>query len=362
MVYGNLENVSLYFNDQPLEQVTQYKYLGNIVKSVNRATSDIFADNYNYLCNKARGSIYSIQKKIKNGGSLSPNLMINLFDSLVRPVLTYGSAIWGSRSNGKEHIDKIHLWFLRILLGIKSTSSNAITLGECGSFPPSVTIQANCILYLKRIQTLPETSIVKQSYNEMKRLHNLGFNTWYGRVCELAKRSDIDIDETYSKQDITRAVAEHFKKKWREDLNNLASNPILRTYKNLKTGFHIEPHMTLVTNHKYRKAITRLRASSHILEIERGRYTRPKTPIDSRVCSLCGVLEDETHFLVVCRLYADERKILFSKILKSFPEFQNMNDNDKFIFMLCYPDHQLLTIVGKFIHACFQLRNSYQKT
>ena len=46
MVYGKLENVRLYFNGNALEQVTEYKYLGNIVKSVDRATSDIFAENY----------------------------------------------------------------------------------------------------------------------------------------------------------------------------------------------------------------------------------------------------------------------------------------------------------------------------
>ena len=114
----------------------------------------------------------SLKKKTKDCGTLSPKLMIYLFDSLVRPVLTYGCAVWDTRSNGGVgwgggggwgwvggwvgvgvgggwgggvQVDKIHLWYLRALLGIKATSSNVITLGECGSIPPSVTIQANCI-------------------------------------------------------------------------------------------------------------------------------------------------------------------------------------------------------------------------
>ena len=41
MVYGKLENVRIYFNGNALEQVPEYKYLGNIVKSVDRPTSDI---------------------------------------------------------------------------------------------------------------------------------------------------------------------------------------------------------------------------------------------------------------------------------------------------------------------------------
>ena len=102
MVYGRLDNVCLYFNGQALEQVTEYKYLGNIVRSVELTPNDVFAENYEYLCNKARRSIFSIFKKTKNFGSLPPKIRIYLFDSLVRPVLIYGCAIWGTRANGRE--------------------------------------------------------------------------------------------------------------------------------------------------------------------------------------------------------------------------------------------------------------------
>ena len=97
-------------------------------------------------------------------------------------------------------MDKIHLMYLRSVLGIKTNSSNIITLEECGSIPPSVTIQAICLMYLMRIQSLPENSILKQTFNEMRKMHNLGFDTWYGRVCELAKQNNLDVDGNYTKQ------------------------------------------------------------------------------------------------------------------------------------------------------------------
>ena len=193
MVYGKLENVRLYFNGNALEQVTEYKYLGNIVKSVDRTTNDIFIENYQYLCNKGRGSTFSIFKKTNNFGALPTIVRIYLFASLGRPVLLYGCATWDTRSNGREQMDKIHLMYLRSVLGIKASSSNIITLGECGSIPPSVTIQVICITYSKRIQSLPDTSLLKQTLYEMKKLHNPGFNTWYSRVCELAKQNNNDV-------------------------------------------------------------------------------------------------------------------------------------------------------------------------
>ena len=175
--------------------------------------------------------------------------------------------------------------------GLKLTrSSNIITLGECGSIPPSVTIQAICLMYLMRIQSLPENSILKQKFNEMRKMHNLGFDTWYGRVCDLAKQNNLDVDGNYTKREIKLAVAETFKMHWHSNLNDVTHNPILRTYTNLKAEFRMEPHLSLVTNYKYRYAITKLRASSHTLEVERGRYTNPKTPLEDRLCSVWYVV------------------------------------------------------------------------
>ena len=87
------------------------------------------------------------------------------------------------------------------------------------------------------------------------------------------------------------------------------------------------------------------------LGIERGRYTCPKSPLNNRLCCTSNTIEDEIHFLVGCRLYADERGKLFTAMVNSFPEFQNMKDLGKFVFMLNYTDPKLLTIVGKFSHT-----------
>ena len=83
--------------------------------------------------------------------------------------------------------------------------------------------------------------------------------------------------------------------------------------------------------------------------LKRGGYTRTKTPLENRLCHTCNIMEDESHFLVGCRLYAGEREKLFVVILNSFPEFQNMDDFGNFVFMLSYPDPKLLTVVEIFL-------------
>ena len=79
-------------------------------------------------------------------------------------------------------------------------------------------------MYLMRIQSLPENSILKQTFNEMRKMHNLGFDTWYGRVCELAKQNNLDVDGKYTKREIKLAGSETFKMHLHSKLNDVTHN------------------------------------------------------------------------------------------------------------------------------------------
>ena len=87
-------------------------------------------------------------------------------------------------------------------------------------------------------------------------------------------------------------VIDRFISNWHNNLINTEINPGLTTYQTIKTAFRPEPYLYLVREAPYRNAIAQIRASSHTLAIERGRYTRPKTPIQERLCMSCGVIED----------------------------------------------------------------------
>ena len=67
----------------------------------------------------------------------------------------------------------------------------------------------------------------------MKKLHELGFQTWYGRVCELARENNINIETNYSKSDIKLAVKKQFQIDWSKTFSDIDTNPGLRTYVDL---------------------------------------------------------------------------------------------------------------------------------
>ena len=64
-----------------------------------------------------------------------------MFDTLVRPVLTYGSDVWGMSKSGQGALDKVFLHYARCTLGVKATTCNVIAYGECGKYPPSIFVK-----------------------------------------------------------------------------------------------------------------------------------------------------------------------------------------------------------------------------
>ena len=163
VVFGKHREVKLFFNEQPIEQVKSFKYVGNIIKSISAPPRDMFGDNYTHLCDKSRRSVFAMQSKMRNVGCLPPQCMLHLFHSVVRPILTYGSAVWGVTKAGTEAVDKVLLWFSRVVLHVKANTSD-ITLGECGLVPPGVACSINAISYFIRISKLPDSSIVKSLF------------------------------------------------------------------------------------------------------------------------------------------------------------------------------------------------------
>ena len=134
----------------------------------------------------------------------------------------------------------------------------------------------------------------------------------------------------------------------------------LTTYKSFKVEFCHEPYLHLVTNIKHRKALTRLRCSSHHLAIETGRWTKPITPRNQRLCALCLVIEDEEHFLWDCLINEKERNILITK-LKSFlgdAQFNIFYENF-FINIFKTTDQYILQAFSNFVYNSFKSRENY---
>ena len=236
--------------------------------------------------------------------------MFNLFDVLIKPILIYGSDVWGLRSDLLDTIDNVFLQYSRCMLHVKATTNNIITAGECGRFPPSTYCQISALCYLNRLHTMESNKLAKKVFCDLVELDQQGFNTWATDALKLV--NDLRLDPTNDKNELSvnckRAIQNKFITTWNTHLQSTMLYPCLRTYRTIKYEYVMEPYLYIVKKSRYREAIARFRCSSHTLEIERGRHTNPKTPVAERKCGRCDVIEDEKHFLLMRDMNMEERE------------------------------------------------------
>ena len=116
-------------------------------------------------------------------------------------------------------------------------------------------------------------------------------------------------------------VKDIFSQEWHARLDNSSR---ARFYNQI-SSFNYQVYLDKLQVDKFRISLCRLRLASHRLEIETGRWTKPiKTPLEARKCKLCGILEDEYHFVFECSLYLELRKKYISKYYWKRPSMMKL--------------------------------------
>ena len=88
-----------------------------------------------------------------------------------------------------------------------------------------------------------------------------------------------DFKSTYNSQ-----LKGYFKNHWVAEIVDQNSNPNLRTYYLFEITFGLELYLAIVKDPCYSNVITWFRSCPDNLEMERGRYCRPKIPSEERLC------------------------------------------------------------------------------
>ena len=173
-------------------------------------------------------------------------------------------------------------------------------------------------------------------------LQSLGFyEVWLFQTV-----GDIDIFVCELKQRLQDVYVQN----WFSEINNSSR---AKSYV-LFANFKLQPYLCDVNIVKFRKALTRLRLSSHRLEIEAGRWHKPESiPVNERKCQICHVLEDEFHFLLECSLYNDLRKQYISKY------YWNRPNIPKFVELIASTSKSTCRKLSMYVHKAFEIRNTF---
>ena len=360
----NIKYKFLYKNSE-IECVPNYKYLG-----IMFTASETFSMAKHELYKKSLKAYFKLRK---NFLSLNPGIRtcLNIFDHTIKPILLYGSEIWGvfNIKNNKFNCtdntqiddcykklkcESLHQKFCKYILGINKKSVNHASLSELGRHPLHYNIVKGMLKYCYRLENLVEFPLLKDAFLCNKHLHYNHKTSWYSTIVKLFNILNMGCNTmSLGKGDFNSTLKKLLSSKYLTDWkyrNNSLKDGKLVTYLFLKSNFMYEEYLTSVSNYKYRSSICKFRVSSHRLLIETGRYH--SIPRHERICKNCtrNVVEDEIHFLIQCDKFSQEREKFLKLVYSKVNAFSNLSEKEKFYWILNCEDSKVLNALGKFLH------------
>ncbi len=221
MVFGKSDIPDDFFklNSNTIKMTNTYTYVGNEVSDANNPFSDI----HESVIQKCYRSCYKIKEYCQQIGQLPPSLSVHFFDTLLIPIMEYGSEIWYSPA-AVEKLSVFQRNYFRRVLHVRQKTPNNGVYGDLGVFPIELRLQNNVIKYLHHIHCLPETSPVKWVYKDLVLLNDVGFSNWVTTAHKLYKahpvsdvhdmESILNFSNARMKNSVKKSSQEKFKKTW----------------------------------------------------------------------------------------------------------------------------------------------------
>ena len=369
-----------------LEIAEQYLYLGAVFIPSGAVYAAV--DNLSAKCSRAW---FSLSNFLYENKRMPVEKCMKLVDSLVFPVGQYATELLTPLSlpaksfGSKEEI--LRAWegfylettnqrICRLILSVNKKTSRLAVLGELGRYPTLIKSIVLSIMYERSITKYQPGALVGQALTEMSNDGAVG--SWSYRINQIKNILNIPIYPVYWSDhrvstDVTEKIKSQFDIFYLNEINKtkLGNDGLnhnkLRFYSTFKGCFKPEYYLTNINNRNQRAWLTRLRTSSHHLEVEKGRYQN--IPYDERLCRYCspafddpyGRIGNEEHFLHDCKTFANQRRCFFSKLSIVLPSFPLLSREEKVRTMLCPASNIAAKLINKFIGIMFKSRDRIEE-
>ena len=316
----------------PIELVPEFRYLG-----IQFHASAAFCHAAGARITAARGALGAMRRRCAELGATTAHLQIRMFDCMVNPVLNYSAEVWAPQlvaAGGEGAASRVHLDFLRQLLGVRKSTPALVVLAETGRRPQSLSWAKQTARFWNRVLQADDGSLVKRAL-----LDSCALAVQQGTNLALAKRSwaaQVDAAMTAVGQggisvsldqprQISLSVLARISNAWVSAHLSAEQGTMYRQYvEACGTGLHVttglpaRPRYLSVTHRRSRwRALAQLRTGSHWLAEARGRVQRLDR--EQRVCQHCvaaaataaeaaaeaaaaidGPVEDAAHAILSC--------------------------------------------------------------
>ena len=344
-----------------IERNPCFKYLG-----VQLHSSHAFCSAGAARAVAGKQAVHILQRRMAQCGlQCHPTLAMSLFDVFVRPVMSYGVEVWGpqlivSALSGKapDACEKVHLGFLRQLLGVRDTCCALTVQAETGRLPLASGWAQQVARFVNRLTVLDDSRVAKQAMLDSVALAAAGGAAGHGRQCWAAEVGEmcrlLHQDTSFLRGELPERidigeVADASARRHYDHYDRYcgASTMVMR-YQEEVTGEAVDQatyrpaaHLTAVPARKGRQTLARLRLGCSWVGDDVGRTQR--RPRDQRPCQHCQApLQSAAHVLLACPQYAPLR----AHFPQLFPEGQTLKE------LYAHPDQAAL---ARFAHQCYEL-------
>jgi hypothetical protein len=96
--------------------------------------------------------VFALRHRCVEMRIFDPALQCQLFDALVKPVLSYGCEVWSDHM-AREQLEVVYRTFLKSLLGVNNTTSSYVVLAEFGRFPLEIFWWQHTMRFFSRVSS-----------------------------------------------------------------------------------------------------------------------------------------------------------------------------------------------------------------
>ena len=193
----------------------QCKYLreiindkGNIIDHLNEIERTVNAATQNIMIETGNKEFKGIKMKA----------IWQLIESVIIPIITYGSEGWNPRKCEIEKLEKIFNKALKTVLGVPAATPTAILLGETGFIPIELVINKKIIMQAMRVSNKIDSKLIKKVTK--------GENSiWKKNTDELIQKYNLEEDiKNEGRNLIKQLVKEENEQKFLEIIEKEANN------------------------------------------------------------------------------------------------------------------------------------------
>ena len=337
------------FGTTDIQVVTQYKYLGLMFNYNGR-----FRQGELLLKQRATRAMYGLISKCRKF-NLPVDMQLELFKSMVSPVMLYGAEVWGHYVI--RDLEQLHLKFLKYTLHVHKYTSNDIVYGELGEYPIDISIKCAMIGYWVRLITGKSDKLSYIMYKCLLHLDHVGCFTspWLNHIRSIC--NDCGLSGVWLAQNVLNpsrfrlTIEQQLKDQWIAKWNaNLESKGICSNYRSYKLSFGLENYL-LKLDKGERIVMSKLRASNNKFPVISGRHRNIAR--ENRICTKCNNNEvgDEYHILLTCN--NEEIVQLRNRYIANY--YRNNPSQFKYILLLSNSNTTVMRNLVQFLRGAFNI-------